>query len=569
MSNASFKSIGDYFFTQKKQFVIPNYQRGFKWAVKKKGDLSAVEKLCVDLIKAQRDKNYFLQGVTVCEEDNRIILIDGQQRTTTLYLILWFLDISLFNKIDLCYDIREKSKEFISNLKDSNFDYHSFDPADQNQDVFYFKKAIGQIENTLSGVDKQFFLNFLLQKVNILYIVIDADKATKTFTMMNGAKAIMLPEELIKAEILRQISLSNPVSIAKDLNNNQDNITKEWEVVSKRSRHAREWDRWLYWWNREDVQDFFSTTKPLGFLLQFYFFKYNPRNIDVSFNNFKKLLNEKTATDIFKELRHLQKSFEDVLKEPKAHNYLKLALLCSEGGTTDTFDIINFFFLKKSNTEELSEYAKWRLVGATHKEIIKEGQLKEGEHAKEDKARLALRYLSNEFVYGNYNSLALRQFLRLNVEEDNKLFGNKGRKFDFSIYGDKSLEHIHPKSKAYYSKVSIDETSELISYFDGNNNFLDIEPTGAGWLNRDSLEQCSEHSIGNLVLLDKNENSKFSDKPFIEKKDIYFNVNESFKSRNLLHSIAVFSKSDWTKKDIEENQINFLRRFKKDYGISE
>ncbi len=77
----------------------------------------------------------------------------------------------------------------------------------------------------------------------------------------------------------------------------------------------------------------------------------------------------------------------------------------------------------------------------------------------------------------------------------------------------------------------------------------------------------SEHSIGNLLLLDKNENSEFNDSPFNVKKGIYFNINENFKSRNLLHTISVFANSKWTKDEIQENQDKFIARFKKDYGI--
>lgn len=576
MSNTTFKNIREYFTSGNQEFVIPNYQRGYKWAVKNNGNLSAVEKICDDLINAPKNQNYFLQGVTVCEENDKIILIDGQQRTTTLYLILWFLKVDFFDEIILNYDIREKSKEFISRLKEIEFDYQKFDSENLNQDIFYFKKAIEQIRNKLEDIkNKELFTQFLLEKVNVLYIVISKEKATKTFTMMNGAKATMLQEELIKAEILRQISIptvsqkSVSTSIDENLSELKNIISIDWETNAKRSRYAREWDKWLYWWNQQEVQNFFDTKqKPLGYLLQFYFYKYKSIQTDVTFTQFKGLLNNMSAIQIFKELREVQKSFEDVFKEPKPYNYLKLSLLCSSR-LSDTYDIIDFFFLNKADNDKLRYYANWRLVGATHREITKEKELKEEEERKEQKAHLVLSNLSDNFVYNRYNDIALKQLLRLNVEEDNKLFNKMGRKFDFSIYGNLSLEHIHPKSKAFHQSRSIDNQAESISYYDGNDNLLDIKPYAEEWLDRDSLIDCTEHSIGNLVFLDKNENSKFNDKPFEEKKGIYFDINIGFKSRNLLHSIAVFSKSSWTKKDMENNQNYFLTRFKTDYGISE
>lgn len=46
----------------------------------------------------------------------------------------------------------------------------------------------------------------------MLYIVIDRDKAVRTFTMMNGQKAKMHDEELVKAEMLHIISLSDKLT---------------------------------------------------------------------------------------------------------------------------------------------------------------------------------------------------------------------------------------------------------------------------------------------------------------------------------------------------------------------
>lgn len=590
-NKTAFKTIEDFLYQENKIFVIPDYQRGYKWAVKEnETSPSAVEKLIDNLVSAYKvsaynDQSYFLQGVTVVEDDNKIILIDGQQRTTTLYLILWCLSREMIKDIHLKYDVRKKSKEFIAGLRNLVFDYKSFDPSNCNQDVFYFKKAIEQINKGIETIKEsdsntEEFIKFLKEKVTILYIIIDQEKATKTFTMMNGSKATMLQEELVKAEMLRKISLPDlsakqvSSSVDENLTDLKEIIAKDWETNSLRSRYAREWDKWLYWWNRKEVKDFFGTEKPMGMLLDLYFWNINKNGNSFDFDNFRALLvengkGEKQKTKlVFKDLRDLQKSFEDIFTIPRIYNYLKMSLLCSSGND-DKFEIIKYFMQKKNDVKLVNDYAKWRLVGATHRQITKAEELGSEKETKEEKAKVACNQLLQKNVYDNAYDFALKQLLRLNVEEDNKLFGGEGRKFDFSIYGNRSLEHIHPKSKAYHTEeiINIDGIAETV-YKDGNNALLKSKPIGSEWLNRDEMDSnCSEHCIGNLLLLDKNENSKFNDSPFNDKKAIYFDINEDFKSRNLLHTISVFAKSNWTKYEIQENQKQFIARFKQDYLI--
>lgn len=579
MSNkTAFKTIREFLFPEKdKEFVIPNYQRGYKWAVKDKSD-SAVEKLCEDLVNANKEQEYFLQGVTVAEENEKVILIDGQQRTTTLYLILWYL--KKLNNLKLTYDIRESSKDFINGIKNRGFELFE-ESNEDSQDVHYFKQAVKQINEKLKDKNKDEFANFLLDKVTILYIVIDIDKATKTFTMMNGSKATMLQEELVKAEMLRKVSLPEreekqvSTSIDENLAELKEIISIDWETNALRSRYAREWDKWLYWWNRADVQDFFGCKNPLGYLLRYYL-KITQEQKDKNENKklfevFKDTLSkngklEKQKTKlVFKELRDLQKSFEDIFRIPKVHNYLKMSLICS-GDFDDKLNIIKYFIDEKSNIKALFDYAKWRLVGATHLEIVNP-EKSSSEITPKQRAEEMLIKLKGHFVYEEAYDLAAKQFLRLNVEEENKLFDGKGRRFDFSIYGNKSLEHIHPKSKVYISDF---QEGEQPSYFYGNNEKIEDKKNNKKWLDRtDFKENGSEHCIGNLVLLDKNENSKFNDKPFDEKKQIYFDVNECFTSRNLLHSISVFSKSDWGITEILNNKNKFIERIKEDYEIKD
>lgn len=568
------------YFNQNKIFVIPNYQRGYKWAVpanNSKDSSSAIEVLMDDLINASKNKyvQYFLQGVTVTEKDDKIILIDGQQRTTSLYLILWCLGRGYIKDITLQYNIREESKEFISKLKDENFEYNSGN--DKYQDIYYFKKAIEQVNNKLDqkkDLNRKDFYEFLLNKVSILYIKIDEEKAIKTFTMMNGSKATMLEEELVKAEMLRMVSTDTDTdtenqtrisSINEYLAELKEIIAKDWETNALRSKYAREWDKWLYWWNKEEIQAFFNVKSPMGLLLEYYYRRKQNKdaNENFCFNNFKKLLKNKTDTKkLFKGLRDLQKTFEDIYNTPSIHNSLGLTLI----DINDKFEAINYFIDNKNDPTTLKEYAKWRLVGANHRQVTKSDELSEDEDTKESKANSVLNMLSQKIVYkvsNEYNDNAFnayKQLLRFNMEEDDKL----NRMFDFSIWDHKTLEHIHPKSKVYY----IGEDKSIYRSLDDESlTKNDIDNT---WINRDDFEgDYSEHCIGNLVLLYGRNNSTFGAKSFKEKKNIYFNLSQSekFESRNLLHTISVFAEDNWGIEEIKKNRDNLIEKFKKDYGI--
>lgn len=135
-----------------------------------------------------------------------------------------------------------------------------------------------------------------LNKISLLYIVIDRTKAVRTFTMMNGQKAIMHDEELIKAEMLHIVSLPEEIKGLPKMRSVEDTyavlqeiISVEWETNALRSKYAREWDKWLYWWNRKDVKDFFNVNKPMGLLLEYYFKKESGSKMNFPTNHLSSL----------------------------------------------------------------------------------------------------------------------------------------------------------------------------------------------------------------------------------------------------------------------------------------
>lgn len=536
-------------------FVIPNYQRGYKWGVPDSNGNCAVSVLMDDLITAFKNEaeSYFLQGVTVTEKENEIILIDGQQRTTTLFLLLKYLNYKELGNMVIKYDIRTQSSDFLKSLqKEDNLIAFCKEGKEDFQDIFYFKKAIRTIDDKIKAIDNEAFTEFLLKKVNMLYIKINEDKATKVFSMMNGNKALMKDEELIKAELLRLIAkretkeVTAPNTVEEALIITSETFANEWDINALRSKYAREWDKWLYWWNDDAVSSFFgSRNTPLGLLIKYYFDIQKEKNDETknfSFDNFKKhfLKDTKAAKDTFAGLRKLQKNFEDLYNDVECYNYLGLTLQRK----SEKFEAIKYFIEHKNSKDDLRNYTKWFLVGATHKEIISTKKSDNEEITKESRASDIFNNLSSKIVYGSFNEDAALQLLQLNVIADNTL----QRKFDFSIYDKISLEHIHSKS---FEEQNDDKSWKY------EKNKLDFST---------DLD-ISEHCIGNLAILKLNDNSSFNNSCFEDKKKIYFNLNNIKHSLVLIHTLSLFINEKWDKVKIRNNQTKFIDDFKKYYGI--
>ena len=110
-------------------FNIPSYQRGYRWEKKQVIDL--LEDLKEFVIHIQNDtvndgEFYSLQPVVVQRRDkeNEFDLVDGQQRLTTLFLIMSFLsDVRrLLSKDTTMYSlIYDSRKEDIDFLRDKLF----------------------------------------------------------------------------------------------------------------------------------------------------------------------------------------------------------------------------------------------------------------------------------------------------------------------------------------------------------------------------------------------------------------------------------------------------------------
>lgn len=528
-----------------KTFVIPDYQRGYVWG-KNSDKKNAVENLMDDLItRYSSNTEVFLQGVTVTETADEIILIDGQQRTTCLYLLLKYLGYQ--GRFSIRYDIRKSSGRYLECL---NFDEVEEDIEEELQDVYFFKKTIRIIRSKLTDIDSGLFIDFVLNNVKFLYIDVESEQASKIFTMMNGNRAQMLHEETIKAEILRLASLNI---------DGQLDYIQEWEHNMLRSRYAREWDKWLHWWNDERVKSLFKCDNCMGLLISAYL--RSKKDCGLTFENFKShfLRNNSPieAKQTFDGLRRLQKRFEDGFNDPVIHNMIGAILRLFDRDNQKKF--VDWYFVK-DNRDNLEDYYKLVFLGMTHDEIVSKNSQKFA-----DKYDNIHKVIDDDLVYMSDNTEPVyRLLLRLNVDQDNL----QKRMFNFKIWDERSLEHIMPKSVVGH----LDPSSG--KWLDGNDKVHDMFDFT---LTRDDIKfttedgeivSTTEHSIGNLVLLYKNENSQFNKSDFLKKKEMFFSPQktELFKSRHLLHTICVFAeKEHWDGRSIAENKLLTLKKFEKDY----
>lgn len=531
-----------------KTFVIPSYQRGYVWGKKRPGEKDSVSNFIDDLLSRYTEKaELFLQGFTVTEMGSEIILIDGQQRTTCLYLLLKWLGYD--KKFDIKYDIRDESNAFLKEL-----DLEKIQETQEDfQDIYFFKETLRIINIKLANIDKEDFTNYILDKIRFLFINIDERQAIKVFSMMNGSRAKMLKEEIIKAELLRLASLNTSENF---------NISMEWENSMLRNRYAREWDKWLHWWNCADVQILFDCYNPMGLLITTYL-QYKGGK-ELTFESFKNIVFPKERSDeaknCFDELRRLQKRFEDAFNDPITHN--KIGGILSIFNADNKIKFIKYYFAN-DNRNELHKYYLLTFLGMTHDEIIglkKISTTEEKQNPFVTKFEDTLKAISDDFAYAQENKeYVFRLLLRFNIDQDNL----QNRYFDFKIWKNRSLEHIFSKSTVGHCKEG--------KWYDGNENEKDRNKIA---LDRDDIKlkdgsnKTTEHSIGNLVLLYKNENSQFNSNDFNQKKKLFFSPKEKslFKSRHLLHTICVFAeKEKWNGESIAQNRLNTIEVFKTDY----
>lgn len=247
MSNneLSLKAINDLL---EEQFYIPAYQRGYRWTSRQVEDLlNDVLEFSQKEFKSAKEF-YCLQPVVVRQTDDKWELIDGQQRLTTVYIILSYFNRRLTEEyrkqlFSIEYSTRPKSKAYLDEIneedKDNNIDfYHIYESFVTIETWFKDKR---HLENDIESV----FLN----KVKVIWYEVKEDiDPIEVFTRLNIGKIPLTNAELVKALFLRARNFGENADRSRLM---QLKISQEWDDMERALQNDGLW----YFLANQDAYD--------------------------------------------------------------------------------------------------------------------------------------------------------------------------------------------------------------------------------------------------------------------------------------------------------------------------
>ena len=212
-------TISDLFYDKNKckyEYIIPIYQRNYAWGDNEISSLLQDIKNACEKTKEQ-DKNYYIGSLIVYRRENGgFEVIDGQQRLTTLTLIMHHLGKLSFRNVS--FEHRDESEQALSNLNSEKL------PSNFSQALKIIKKVIDEWGN-----NKDEIVKFLLDKVEIIRTEVpEGTDLNHYFEIMNTRGEQLEKHEVLKARLMKKLS----GDIEKSL------FAKIWDACSDMSRYT-------------------------------------------------------------------------------------------------------------------------------------------------------------------------------------------------------------------------------------------------------------------------------------------------------------------------------------------
>ncbi|HBT88344.1 DUF262 domain-containing HNH endonuclease family protein [Desulfobacter sp.] len=225
-------------------YRIPMYQRNYAW------DEGEITQLIQDVIDySDRKQHYYIGTLVVFERSatNGATVyetIDGQQRLTTLSLLVSFLknegkpDVSWYNRLALDFECREHSQRTFSAIFNNYTDTLLSD--DINSAILNGYRIIQKVlpqklaEHNVSEAD---FSGYLFEKVQIMRVTVPHDTdLNHYFEIMNNRGEQLEKHEVLKSRLMEVL---NRIPDAVERMKSRDCFHRIWEACANMEKYVQ------------------------------------------------------------------------------------------------------------------------------------------------------------------------------------------------------------------------------------------------------------------------------------------------------------------------------------------
>lgn len=213
---------GTNIFDTDKEYIIPLYQRAYAWEDKQ------LIQLVEDIDDVSEETNYYIGSLIVSNQNGKYEVVDGQQRLTSLYLLLSCLDIPVKNT--LTFACREKSNYALKNIDELVHENRS--KLDMDCVESGIQRGITILKNELEKpkyADRSAFIRKLSKVVLFRIEVPENTDLNRYFEIMNTRGEQLEQHDILKAEL---------ISFLKD-RTDENVFAKMWDACSDMSGYVQ------------------------------------------------------------------------------------------------------------------------------------------------------------------------------------------------------------------------------------------------------------------------------------------------------------------------------------------
>lgn len=533
----------------KYKFIIPEYQRGYRW------ENDEIDDLLKDIEEALYNRDvYYLQPITIkkANREGEYYLIDGQQRLTTILIILILLH-SNENEIYTMYEKNLDNEDEINDTRNNDIKrLITSEPKQLNE--YYFKNAIERIEEYLKKhKDDEFngkFKKYIYENVKVIrYELKETENENERFLKMNTNHIQLEQADLIKAELLVKHNVFN------------DKIAVEYDTIERKLNDDKFW----YFITNDVKTD--RMTKLFEISIKNLSEIKNPNKKNYLHEYYKELIKKDNRfIDVWKNVKNTFEILNNFYEDIELYNLIG-CLIIFQKNNENINEIIEKYNEKKTK-EEFKRYL--------YNEIIKviDGKFNKLITSSKDINMLKSNLKNtNKLNYENSkqkgiieNILILHNVLTLNFNDNNKnnndykLIYKYNQRFPFEVYKnvkwnlehinsrkDKDLEKLEKEERPYYinylkiktinNRKSINDIDEILMKIDDLNKYTNSNSEKDSQNFKEDVENILraigdnddgiiKESICNLVLLDENTNKKYHNSLFMRKREEIIKQNK-------------------------------------------